>query len=74
MDDICYFESVGTYLSDITDYKLHDDMKLNICWTSDFNDAVAHDSCLLRLKLLSMVVVEDSKDLSAFIFEAQQYK
>jgi len=42
MDNACYFESVGTYLPDITDNKLHDnDVKINVCETSDFNDAVA---------------------------------
>jgi len=49
MDDVCYFESVGTYLPDITDNKLqHNDVKINVCLTSDFNEAVAEDSRLLR--------------------------
>jgi hypothetical protein len=75
MDDVCYFESVVAYLSDIMDYKLHDnEVQINVYWTSDFNDAVAEDSSLLRLKLLCEVVVKDSKDLSAFILEAQQCK
>jgi hypothetical protein len=37
-------ESVDTYLPDIKDYKLHDkDVKINVCETSNFNDALAED-------------------------------
>jgi hypothetical protein len=49
MDNVYYFESVGTYLPVTTDNKLHDnDAKINVCETSDFNDAVAGVSSLLR--------------------------